>query len=292
MAFFDRVRRTMQKRLANARKARPTGFDSFVLTRGMITPGMRQFATAAQRGSVTPSTGTVPFQRGPTGIPSFNPFNPFPRNPFEPTGPSGPTFDPQIPGGNGGAIPGACEGIDNWLLRQACREANQFAGGGCGPVSRLLGLCSDDSPGAAPGGGGGMPVGPSGGGNGGCPPDRIRVGDNCVAPGDAFPGGDPFTTPAGGRAVQGSFGLPAISPVVEQRPHRSCPTGMVLGKDNLCYPRQILPRNSRFRKWRPGQRPPISAGDWKALKRMKSTKRKARDIAETAGGKVKGLPRG
>ena len=128
-----------------------------------------------------------------------------------------------------------------------------------------------------------------------CREGTYRVGDQCVAPGDIFPGGDPFLTPAGGVAVVGSFGLPAIRPaIVGQRasrrgmqPIRQCPTGMVLGRDNLCYPRQVLPRRSKYRKWRGDPRPKVSAQDWKTLQRAESVKGKVKEVAKTAGYSVK-----
>lgn len=198
----------------------------------------------------------------------------------------------------GGAILGGSGGFDTPSVGDIGAAVPAVAagdfGGGCGllPTQFLRDQC--------------MRLAGSGNGNGSnlpatmdiplqaepeCAPGQIRIGNTCVSPGDVFPGGDPFTQQAGGQAVQGGFGLPAFTPVREQRVHRRCPEGMVLGKDNLCYPRQVLPRRSKFRKWRPSRRPPISSSDWQALKRAERVKKKARSIAETAGGKVKGLPR-
>lgn len=222
------------------------------------------------------SGGSMPFHPGDFGPHPFGPL-PGPGGGGDPFGPLG----PNLPAGpNGGSL---CDGISNFWLRQLCKQGSSFLPGEeCTQLRRSLGLCPDGNGQSAGGGGGGFSP---------CAPGTIRVGNTCVSPGDFFPGGDPFTTPAGGGTTVGAFGLPAVVPAQVQRVRRVCPTGMVLGRDNLCYPRQILPRNSRYRKWRPGARPPISAGDWKALKRMKRTKAKARDIAETAGGTVKGLPR-
>lgn len=107
-----------------------------------------------------------------------------------------------------------------------------------------------------------------------CPTGTIKVMGRCIAPGDAFPGGDPFITQAGGQTRMGAFGMPAVTPVQEQRVHRSCPSGMVLGKDNLCYPRAVLPRRSRFRKWRPGMKPLLTGGDRKAIRKAESVANK------------------
>jgi len=70
------------------------------------------------------------------------------------------------------------------------------------------------------------------------------------------------------QAVQGAFGLAAMAPFAIQRVHLDCPKGMVLGRDNLCYPKQVLRRNSKFRKWRSGPRPPVSAADAKMIRRL------------------------
>jgi len=123
-----------------------------------------------------------------------------------------------------------------------------------------------------------------GGGNGGqpdpCPSGTVKVGDKCVAPGDAFPGGDPATFPAGGRAVEGSFGLPAITPRQEQRTVLRCPSGMRLGKDNLCYPKAVLRRRSKFRKHRPPVKPPISRSEAKAVRQAQKVKDKLKKLTK------------
>lgn len=141
---------------------------------------------------------------------------------------------------------------------------------------------------------GGVDLLPGGNGNGTtmgqeaqpCPSGTFKVGDRCVAPGDAPPGGDPFTFPAGMQAVAGSFGMPAVTPRIEQRTHRTCPKGMVLGDDDLCYPRAILSRRSKFRKWRQPPRPPVSAADAKALRKVDRIRDKLRDLGKKADLKV------
>lgn len=165
-----------------------------------------------------------------------------------PMGPSGPSSSINI-GDVGGALvgAGACDHLDG-IARTLCKAAGGLFGGGSG--------------GGTSGGGGGFQAGQET-----CPTGTIRVMGKCVAPGDAFPGGDPFITEAGGQAVQGAFGLPAITPVIEQRTHRSCPSGMVLGKDNYCYPKAVLSRRSRFRKWRQGMKPLLTGGDRKAIRK-------------------------
>lgn len=195
-----------------------------------------------------------------------------PGSPFNPRGGGGGL--PGLPGGGGGGLGGVCGFLPSWA-QGFCDFALQP---GCNFIKEMLGLC--DPPGAQPGEAGGLA--PSS-----CGPGRVRIGDQCVAPGDAFPGGSPMTVPAGGNAVQGAFGMPAMTPVTEQRVHRTCPEGMVLGKDNLCYPKQVLPRRSKFRKWRPSPRPKVSHADFKAIRKAKSVKKKLKSLGKDAGLKVK-----
>lgn len=108
-----------------------------------------------------------------------------------------------------------------------------------------------------------------------------------VAPGQA----QVVTTPAqlgttGFQAVSGAFGLPAMAPVAEMRRHLACPRGMVLGQDELCYPKQVLRRNSKFRKWHSGPRPPISAADAKMFRRLKSAREAVKKFGTVAGLKI------
>lgn len=117
-----------------------------------------------------------------------------------------------------------------------------------------------------------------------CPRGTREIFGRCVGVplGDA-PGGNGAS---GGRAVVGSFNLPAIQPEVETRTHRSCPDGMVLGRDNLCYPKAILSRRSKFRKWRQPRRPMFTAGDLNAIRRAERLKGKAKKIGKDLGFKV------
>lgn len=84
-----------------------------------------------------------------------------------------------------------------------------------------------------------------------------------------------ITTPAefgmsGFQAVEGAFGMPAFAPRVIQQRRFVCPEGMVLSRGNLCYPKEVLRRNSRWRKWRPGMKPILTGGDRKAISRAKA----------------------
>lgn len=99
-----------------------------------------------------------------------------------------------------------------------------------------------------------------------------------------LPGGE---TGLGGRAVAGAFGMPAIEPVIFLREHRECPKAMVLGEDDLCYPRAVLRRDSRFRKWKPGARPILTGGQRRAISKARTAVTTARDAIAGLGVTVK-----
>lgn len=88
-------------------------------------------------------------------------------------------------------------------------------------------------------------------------------------------------------AVTGAFGMPAIRPVLEQRLHSTCPKGMVLGEDELCYPKAVLRRDSRFRKWRPGTRPILTGGEVRAIATARRAITRGRDRMSGLGVTVK-----
>lgn len=122
-----------------------------------------------------------------------------------------------------------------------------------------------------------------------CPEGHFEFNGRCVRidPTAALPGGDPFvsTQPTFGSAVVGAFGIPALQPSVvgniNGRPIRRCPTGSVLGKDDLCYMKGSIPR--KFRKWAPAPKPPMSAADAKALRRIGTLQRRVKKLAGDAG---------
>lgn len=116
-----------------------------------------------------------------------------------------------------------------------------------------------------------------------CGEGKIPFMGGCVSPGDAFPGGAPLMVPAGGVAVQGAFGLPAMRPALIQRTVRKCGPGMVLGKDNLCYPKQVLGPRSKYRKHRRPPRPPISSADVRAIRRAARAKDRVADLGRDVG---------
>jgi len=131
-----------------------------------------------------------------------------------------------------------------------------------------------------PGGGGGPGITTS---ERECGAGMIRVSGICIDPSAALPGGDPLFTTAGGNAVAGGFGLPAFTPVQEQVLTRRCPKRMVLGFDNLCYPKAVLPPRSQFRKWKRPPSPTLSRRDEAAITRAASAKDRVLTLAKKAG---------
>ena len=155
-------------------------------------------------------------------------------------------------------------------------------------------------------GSGGSAFGPSSASARECLPGQLRVGGLCVdflgtgqrgfGVTPARPPGTALTTTGAqmptGQAVVGSFGLPAMIPEVvgsiQRRdgtvaPIRRCGARMVLGTDDLCYPKALLPRRSKFRKWRMAPRPVISAGDTKAIRRAGRARDRVLDLAKDVG---------
>lgn len=129
-----------------------------------------------------------------------------------------------------------------------------------------------------------------------CPPGRFRVGSRCVDILAAPPGGVPFTTEAGVSingaggavafefgAVQGAFGLPATVPMSMPATRLRCPRGMVLAIDNLCYPRSVLPRRSKNRKWRAARRPPVSNKTMRALAALDTVDDALKKLSKAGG---------
>lgn len=126
--------------------------------------------------------------------------------------------------------------------------------------------------------------------SGGCPDGRIQMGTQCIDPLAGMPGGIPLSIPSagtmvghGGGAVIGAFGLPAQEPTLFSQLVRRCGPGMVLGEDDLCYPKAILPKRSQYRKWKGAVKPPVTAADMKAIRRANSTRNRVLDLAKDVG---------
>ncbi|HCX87856.1 MAG TPA: hypothetical protein DG761_07510 [Gammaproteobacteria bacterium] len=118
-------------------------------------------------------------------------------------------------------------------------------------------------------------------GPGPCPSGTFRVRDRCVAPGDAFPGGDPLTFAAGGQMQAGAFGVLATTPTMESVTVHRCPPGLVLGKDNLCYDKRTI-SNSQRKNPRP-PRPAVSAADMKAIRKAAAAQKRVKSLAGKVG---------
>ncbi len=100
-------------------------------------------------------------------------------------------------------------------------------------------------------------------------------------------GGEPVNVLAeGGDPIMGGFGLPAMTPQVVGRVVRLCGPGMVLGRDELCYPKSVLQRRSSLRKWRLPARPVFSAADSKTINKADALRNKVKDLNKKVGLRV------
>lgn len=137
---------------------------------------------------------------------------------------------------------------------------------------------------------------PGGGASGTSCPEGFKVDSQgrCVAEGiggaleRTLPGGAPgMLTDQYGPAVMGAFGKPALVPaqvgtIMRQDgsvgPVLRCPAGMVLGKDDLCYAKSSITKADR--KWKPSPKPPMTASDAKALRRIGTLQKKIKRLAK------------
>lgn len=127
----------------------------------------------------------------------------------------------------------------------------------------------------------------------GCPTGYTWSNGQCVKTGVSgwvqrtIPGGQTGTLPSSGygAAVMGGFGIPAMEPAVvgqtQYGPILRCPTGAVLGKDNLCYQKGTI--TNKQRKWPKGPRPLLTGGEMKTLRKVKSLENKVKRAWQTAG---------
>lgn len=83
-------------------------------------------------------------------------------------------------------------------------------------------------------------------------------------------------TPVNGRFGQG------VTPVAVQSVKRACPSGMVLGKDGVCY--DHLARTNRAHN--PGTKPLLTGGDMNALRKAKALEKRWRKVAPAFHKKV------
>ena len=120
---------------------------------------------------------------------------------------------------------------------------------------------------------------------GGCPSGTTMVNGQCQqnAPGPSgwlertLPGGSTGTLPA--TAVQGHIGArPPQYPM--QATVNRCPTGMVMGKDGLCYEKGQIPRKYRKRVVR---KAPFTAADADAVRKAARAKDRLVKLTKNAG---------
>lgn len=232
-------------------------------------------ATSKALGRVTKIAGPLNGARGAVGLAggvitiSRVPPGGFPRpgrpTPPTPPGPSTrfiPGEDPFAPSpSQPGGLSALCALIPEARLRALCELGKDFFGGEITPpTERLLG-----------------PEGP-------CDAGFIKVGTQCIDPDAFLPGGKPLFQPDfNGQVVQGGFGLPATQPQGITRITRKCPRGMVLGIDDLCYAKAILPGRSKLRKWRRPPRPPITRRDTVAIRRAAGARDRVFELAKDVG---------
>lgn len=86
-----------------------------------------------------------------------------------------------------------------------------------------------------------------------------------------------------GQAVVGAFGMPAMVPEEESRVQLVCPRGMVLGTDNLCYPKGVLSSRNLHRKWRRPPRAPVTAADARHIRKAAAAKDRVLRLAKDVG---------
>ncbi|HIA04392.1 MAG TPA: hypothetical protein EYN66_21285 [Myxococcales bacterium] len=110
----------------------------------------------------------------------------------------------------------------------------------------------------------------------GCPPGYKLENGVCKKLGvigaiqQIIPGGQTGTVAPGaqiGQAVMGQYG-PALVPTELASTISKCITGMVLGKDGLCYNKRDITNKERL--WPRGTRPLLSGGDRKTLRKARS----------------------
>jgi len=181
-------------------------------------------------------------------------------------------------------------GLLGSILKGLGKFGSQFAPGG-GLVSTAIDVIAPTGPVAVRPCPSGFERGPSGNCLGTSFRDRIE---------QFLPGGQTGTlADVSGVAVMGAFGIPALQPTQvgqimtragEMRPILRCNRGMVLGTDNLCYPKAILTPRSRFRKHRRAIAPPISRRDVKAIRTAAAARDRVKELAQDVGFTV--IPKG
>jgi len=92
-----------------------------------------------------------------------------------------------------------------------------------------------------------------------------------------------FIVENGHLPMIGPFG---VQPGVKEVAVRVCPTGMRLGIDGLCYPKQLLAARSKLRAWPSEMKPPVTNADRRALNKIDSVRTKLKKMGKKADLKV------
>jgi len=88
-----------------------------------------------------------------------------------------------------------------------------------------------------------------------------------------------FIVENGSLPMIGPFG---VQPGVKEVAVRVCPSGMRLGIDGLCYPKQLLQARSKLRAWPAEMKPPITNADRRALNKIDSVRTKVKKMGKKA----------
>lgn len=197
------------------------------------------------------------------------------------------TIGTVIGGPIGGTI-GALGGLLGGIGSSKCPGPYDYVNGRCVPKSdyaaRVGSGESGTSPGVStPGFGGSLVAG------GPCPTGYQWDGAQCKRTGfvgtveRVLPGGDTgYGVDVYGQAtVDPLTGRAALVPYTEAVPTRRCPPGAVLNKRGLCVDRRSI--SNKDRMWPAPPRPPMSASDAKALRRINTLQAKVKRLASKSG---------
>lgn len=164
-----------------------------------------------------------------------------------------------------------CNLITNATARAACLALAGAVGGAISGGGNAGGQGTSVTPLV---GGGTMTTGVQ------CPPGMVWNGQACVNPGvggaiERILPGDVGRPDRVFQSAAGTMG--AVAPISYQTVRRVCPKRYVLGIDNNCYPKPMIPR--QLRKWVPDAKPLLTGGEVKTLRKAKGLTKKVRKLA-------------
>lgn len=257
------------------------GLAHSVSAGGFIGSGMVAPADARVPVYVPPPPTPRPYQPPPPGIVSAqDPRGATQAAALAPSGAISMPIKPDI----GFAPTAPSEGIIGGLIGAGIG----FITGGPGGIipGAITGYGAGESP-SSPGstGGAGYGAGPSGFAPG-CPTGYVFRNGRCEKEGlvgwvqQTIPGGQTGVVPYQPTQM-GGYGMMGASPEVRQQTTLRCEAGWVLGTDNLCYPKRMIP--ARYRKHPPGTRPLLTGGEVKTLRKIGSLQKKVEKVWAKAG---------